>query len=135
RRIGWSRWSPPVRTERRSRYSSRTAEPACPRNVWRKSSNRSSRENPTARAWGFRSAARSSSTMAADFGPLTIRKGESRSSSPCRLLQELRAMMSKPVVYVVDDERDVRDALSVTIELMDLEPRCYGRADEFLGDY
>lgn len=44
-------------------------------------------------------------------------------------------MTSKPVVYVVDDERDVRDALCVTIELMDLEPRCYGRADEFLGDY
>ena len=44
-------------------------------------------------------------------------------------------MISRPVVYIVDDEQAVREALRVTVELMDLEPRCHGLASQFLQDY
>lgn len=44
------------------------------------------------------------------------------------------AMQPKPVVYIVDDEPEVREALRVMVEMMDLEPRCYASGPEFLSE-
>lgn len=40
-------------------------------------------------------------------------------------------MTSEPIVYVVDDDPAVRDALSATIRALNLDSACFGTAQEF----
>lgn len=44
-------------------------------------------------------------------------------------------MNQRPVVYVVDDDLEVREALRLTLELMDLEVVCAESGPEFLDRY
>jgi len=44
-------------------------------------------------------------------------------------------MEKKPLVYVVDDDFELREALGVTLELMDLEVVCCASGPEFLERY
>lgn len=44
-------------------------------------------------------------------------------------------MPAEPVVFIVDDERDVRDAVSMLIRSIGLPVQAFASAQEFLGDY
>lgn len=41
----------------------------------------------------------------------------------------------KPVVYIVDDDKDLRTSLAWLLESVSIESLCYGGAEEFLRDY
>jgi FixJ family two-component response regulator len=42
---------------------------------------------------------------------------------------------SKPVVYVVDDEKQIRESLGMLLKTMDLNVEMYSNAQDFLSDY
>src|ERR1043165_2124621 len=96
----------------------------------RTSSTRSSRRKLTAWEWDSRLAARSLSRTAGVSGPSQTRRTARCFSSRCRR----KTMMSEPeaIVFVIDDDESLREALRSLIRSVGLRVETFASAPEFL---
>src|SRR5678816_2403902 len=90
---------------------------------------RSTRRNRKAWAWGSRSAGRLSSRMAGAFGPQQTRRKVRSSSLLCRQLMKNNVT---EMVFVIDDDESIREALKSLIRSVGLSVETFSSAHDFL---
>src|ERR1700693_6324882 len=94
--------------------------------------NRSIRRRWRASAWVWPSAARSSRHMAGDSGLLLTMGRVVASTSRCRLMRELKVNPEKPIVFAVDDDVSMREALFRLFRSIGMRAEIFASAQEFL---
>src|ERR1700686_2239594 len=95
------------------------------------SSNRSSPPSPMVSEWDYRLAVRLLKLTAAVYGLLQVHPAERFFNSPCKG-QRVNMTELHHVVFIVDDDASVRDALKRLIRSVGLRVELFGSAADFL---
>lgn len=64
-----------------------------------------------------------------------MRAARSRAKTIIRIFVAALMQTRKPIVYIVDDDKDLRTSLAWLLESVSVQAQCFAGADEFLSQY